>query len=526
MTDLKTILNALYRGAFPQANDEDINQKVQLHLDQPDSTNDLTSKLLSEPQAQEKNEQIEASPEEPKSDPFALNVPSANTVPSSFDVSSGMQPTTQKMEGQVGNVTPPPTPTSVNPEIPALENKMIPPLSPEASPSAASTPSKETPEPSTSGKNPLDVLTQGKGNADYEASQKFQDEERKKHMLGIIPTAMAGVGDAISNAASAFGAKGKTGATEAVLATLEHGEKLRKEQFDKKLLTDPNSDISQHYREILGMMMGKKADDPQITNLSADQIKQTMPEVEKFMAKELQLKAIAAQKQLSMSQQSGNERDRLWTQAIQSLNQLRGDKPLTDSETMRNGAISAYQAIDNIQKEGRAPNQFEYIDLLGQLWKARTGAVLSNEELKKMDVKTIQSKLGPIATYLTGDPKAVISPEGTQAIKNFAIQSGFTADQLHENYMQTRGLNAAASRMVPEDKERLSKMSRGLSFEEATGLKPEEWKKGAPSRTNKPGSELGGTSNLAPNEEVRQAKDGRKIVYDKTTKKPLRVYGQ
>jgi hypothetical protein len=494
----------------------------------PDALQDPMVQLLAIPQEQEKQEQVEASPDEPKasSDPFAFNLPSANTVPSSFDVSSGNQAAPMTMNGQVDNVTPPPSPKSVNPEIPALEGNPLPPQdqdSASASPVAPGTTKTPAATPSTDNeKNPLDVLV-NRSNADFDARQQFNADEAHRRKMSMIPLGLAGVGDAISNAASAFGAKGKTGETEYVQSELDHLEKQRRDMFDQKLTTDPNSQISQNYRDTLALMMGTKATDPKIVNLSASQISQTLPEVEKFMQHKLQMQMVQAQKEYSRGMQQDSVRERQWNHAIQTLTTLRGDKPLTDSETMRNGAISAVKAIDNIKAEGRAPNQFEYIDLLGQLWKARTGSALTNEELKGMDAKTMQSKLGPLATYFTGDPKAITTPAAMQAIRNFATQSGLTADQLHEGYMESRGVNAAAANMHPEDKERLRKMSRGLSFSEATGIKPEDWEKGASGRG---GLKSPQTGSLAPNEEVRQAKDGRKIVYDKTTKQPLRIYGQ
>lgn len=293
---------------------------------------------------------------------------------------------------------------------------------------------------------------------------------KKKREMGILPVAAAGIGDAISSAASAFGAQGVTGNQDKVEAGINNSIDKDKALFEEKQRKDPTSDVSRHYQKVLSLMLGDHAKDMNVSSMSAENIASTLPEVEKYMQKELGLKQIQATKELSMENQRNNERDRLWNQATQSLNSVRGDKSLVQAETMRDGAISALQAINHIQSEGRAPNKFEYVDLLGQLWKARTGASLTNEELKNMDAKTMQATLGPVATYFSGDPKAATSPQATNALKNFVIQSGKTADQLHDQYMQTRGINAAGSRLkeeFPEDYDRLTKMSRGMSFADA-----------------------------------------------------------
>jgi hypothetical protein len=488
----------------------------------PDALKDPMVQLLAVPQEQEKQEQVEASPDEPKapSDPFALNIPSANTVPSSFDVSSGNQAAPMTMDGQVGNTTPPPAPASVNPEIPALEGNPLPPIaqdSDSASPVAPGATKTPAATPSTGKeKNPLDVLV-NRSNADFDARQQFNVDEAKRRKLSMIPLGLAGVGDAISNAASAFGAKGKTGETEYVQSELDHLEKQRKDMFDKKLTTDPNSQISQNYRETLAMMMQVKPSDPKIANLSADQISQTLPEVEKFMQHKLQMEMTKAQKELARNQQEGNERDRLWTQSLQTVNTLRGDKPLADIETQRNAAITAYNRLDELKKAGKGVNPIDYIDILGQLYKARTGSAPTQEVLHTARQETTKGKFNQWYTYFTGQQAPATTSSIADSLQEMASSMGHQTDKLHEKYMQSRGGNAIPARLkekYPEDAARLESMQRGGSFAEMTGQNTDE------------GSKPQAKTTLAPNEEVRQAKDGRKIVYDKTTKQPLRIYGQ
>lgn len=497
--------------------DDNLADKYKLTLD---PLKDPMVQLLSQPQEDEKQEQTEGNPESPiaYSSPTSFDVASnANTVPSSFDVSSGNQAAPVTMKGQVGNTAPPPPPMSVNPEIPSLEGNPLPPQDSQdtsaASPDAA-TASKAASETPSKGKekNPLDTIL-NRSNSDYEARQKFNEDEAHRRKMSMIPLGLAGVGDAISNAASAFGAKGKTGETEYVQSELDHLENQRKAMFDKKLMTDPNSGISQNYRETLAMMMQTKPNDPKIANLSADQIKETLPEVEKFMQHKLQMEMTKAQKDLARGQQEGNERDRLWTQSLQTVNTLRGDKPLQDIETQRNAAITAYNRLDELKKAGKGVNPIDYIDILGQLYKARTGAAPTQEVLHTARQDTTKGKFNQWYTYFTGQQAPATTASIADSLQEMAASMGQQTDQLHDKYMRSRGGNAVPTRLrekYPEDAARLDTMQRGGSFAEMTGYKPEK----------------ASISSLASNEEVRQAKDGRKIVYDKTTKKPLRIYGQ
>lgn len=460
---MSSILDTL-RSIFPKEDDS----KLQSYAQDPAIHEALKGLLPSSPDAQ--TEEQSTPPKTTTADNLTVNpniasfnLPTANSTQSNFDVKESSSPVT--MNGAIpsmptGNATP------LNSALPTspTEDNTIPPISapstgtskPSVAPTASATPSLNP------GEAPL-----AQNLSDNDERQKMLAEEEKKRKLGILPILAGGTGDAISTAGTAFGAQAGTPVLDKIVDMESKNIAGDKTQFEENLKNDPSSDVSHSYQKVIGMMMGKPPTDPDIQKMSAATIAAQLPEVEKFMAKELGIKQIQANKELSQSMQQGNERDRMWNQAVQSINSVRGDKSIVQSETMRDGAISAYQAIDKIQKEGRAPNQFEYIDLLGQLWKARTGGTLTNEELKHMDPKTLQSQLGPIATYFTGDPKAITTPQATEALKSFVVKSGQTADYLHDNYMQSRGVNAAASRMqqlYPEDADRLSKMARGASF--------------------------------------------------------------
>lgn len=466
---MSSILNTLYsifKNANPDKSDDEINTQIKSYAQDPaigDALKDLLpSDSNSSDSDKDNSDDADKGTLTVNPDIANLNIPPANSIPSSFDDKESSSPVTMNgampaaPTGNIPTTTPPPAAPSSSP-------------TPVATASQSPTVSKSPAPAQTPTLNPVEApLAQNL--SDNDERQKMLAAEALKRKEGIAPILLGGAGDAISTAATAFGAQAGTPVLDKIVDMESKNIKEDKDQFEENLKNDPSSDVSHSYQKVLGMMMGKPPTDPDILKMSANTIATQLPEVEKFMAKELGLKQIQANKELSMSMQQGNERDRMWNQGVQSVNSVRGDKSIVQTEAMRDGAISAYQAIDKIQKEGRAPNQFEYVDLLGQLWKARTGGTLTNEELKHMDPKTLQSQLGPIATYLTGDPKAITTPQATQALKNFVVTSGKTADYLHDNYMQTRGVNAAASRMkslYPEDADRLAKMARGVSFSDA-----------------------------------------------------------
>lgn len=475
MASVIDTLRQIFSTANPNQSPEDLDYKVKSYAQDPAVTDALKDLMPPTPDTQ--SETSSTPPKTGTSDNLTANpdvasfkIPSANSVQSSFDVNT--TPSSVTMNGAMPSMPTGGT-TQPNAALPSATPQPITASTPtEASPTTMSVSSTAT-RPNT----PAETIAPSKDESllasnlsDNDKRQLMLQQESLKRKEGILPILAGGAGDALSTAATAFGTKEGTPVLDKIVGMESKDITQDKQQFEDNLKNDPTSDVSHSYQKVLAMMMGKAPTDPDIIKMSATTIASQLPEVEKFMAKELGLKQIQAQKELSMSMQQGNERDRMWNQAVQTINSVRGDKPLVDSETARNGAISAYNLINQIQSEGRAPNQTEYYDLLGQIWKARNSSAVTNEELQHMDPQTYQSKLGPFATFFTGDPKAIATPAVTTALKNLVIQSGITADQIHDSYMQNRGVNAAATRMqqlYPEDAARLSKMARGLSFADA-----------------------------------------------------------
>lgn len=167
--------------------------------------------------------------------------------------------------------------------------------------------------------------------------------------------------------------------------------------------------------------------------------------------------------------------DMLEQKAKDGFTQIRGDKSIGRIEEQRDAAITAYNTIETIKKENRLPSKLEYYDLLGQMWKARTGTAPTNEALKDLDQSTFKGDIGKAYTYITGKTTGATTQEVLNNIQQFAAQSGVQADQLHSGYMASRMEKPTGLSQARWDK--ISKMQRGLSFADATGHKeqsPEE----------------------------------------------------
>jgi len=450
--DLNSLFQRIYKMANPNATDEDISKQVQLSIDQQSALKDPLSQLMTQMPQKEAQEQVEASPEEPKienvaKNPLDFNIPSANQVPSNFNVSSGMQPTTLKMEGAQGDVTPPAVPAPLNPELPAPTSPAPAPTMPVEPPTKAVGTRKSTTKDVVA-KNPLDTLLDT-SSKDYEARKQFDEDERKRHMWGALPMGLAGIGDAISNAASAFGAKGTTGGLERVQATLLHGEKLRKEQFDEKLKNDPNSDISKHYKDTLAMMMSTKPTDPKIAHLSAAQIEQTMPEVEKFITHQLQRDLVRSQKDLAVSEKQSQFDSRQWERLESKANNLNaGSRKALGVASINNMRADRLLATSDM----KIITPQVYNALVADLQGIYKGGVPDQVMMQHGDYQTIQRKAAEVLQQITGKPQNVNTPEIKQYLLDLtrdikAIDNKVINDNL--------GIQAVAFRdLIRKDPER------------------------------------------------------------------------
>jgi hypothetical protein len=158
--------------------------------------------------------------------------------------------------------------------------------------------------------------------------------------------------------------------------------------------------------------------------------------------------------------------DKLEKQAMDRVTTVRGDQSLIKTEAQRDAAAMAYQTIAKAQSEGRHLSSVEYNDLAGQLWKARTGATVTEQELKKLAPTTAQTSADHFAAWASGNPNLIgtTSTDTENNLKQFIQSSGETADNQHEAYMKPRMIKPTDLEQARWD--RISSAGRGLSFAE------------------------------------------------------------
>lgn len=169
------------------------------------------------------------------------------------------------------------------------------------------------------------------------------------------------------------------------------------------------------------------------------------------------------------------EQDAYWRDAVRGLQSIRGDTAMKDIETQRNAAIQGYNRLKQIEFSGKAPNPIDYIDILGQVYKARTGTAPTQEVLKEAKQATSQAAIGKFWTLATGQQMPGTSKEIALSLKDMVTHMGLQADELHDGYMQVHGSQVFNPNMSEDNVKKLSKLSRGKSFADSTGVKAEDF---------------------------------------------------
>lgn len=137
-----------------------------------------------------------------------------------------------------------------------------------------------------------------------EAGMADLEKQRKRN---IITELAAGAGDAISGAASAFGGNVPGGSQARLVERHARDMEQGKKDIETKLRNDPNSDISKQYQDMLSRFMQKDPKDPMLLGLTANQISEKMPQIEKLVSlrqqDELKKAQIEANKEARLSRE-------------------------------------------------------------------------------------------------------------------------------------------------------------------------------------------------------------------------------
>lgn len=162
------------------------------------------------------------------------------------------------------------------------------------------------------------------------------------------------------------------------------------------------------------------------------------------------------------------EQERLYRDAVAHISSLRGDPSLKATEVQRDAAISAYNRLNQISDAGKTPNPVDYVDIVGQIYKARTGTAPTDIVLKHALQETIQGKWGESLTFLTGTQQSATTNNIADSLKEMVLHMGQQADELHAGYWASHGEGVFDPNLSPERAARLAKITHGKSFAEAT----------------------------------------------------------
>lgn len=429
-----------------------------------------------------------------------LNTPVANNTPSSYDVQTS--DTTVPMKGNQPTMDAPVTP----PEQPPIELSKEMPSTPGTPPTpvVSAAQASVTKQPDT--KNPVSdvskMIDSNNFSADNAKREAMLAENEKTKKLSALPIALAGAGDAISNASAPFGGKPGEEQMGKVSEMLHTQEADRKKEFEDKLKNDPQSDISKSYRAMVLKIAPDLSGNSNFENMSAMAIGDKLPLIDTMIKassakdmKELGLKQIAAQKELTLSEKNDQFANRAVNQAITRLSSVRGDPSVARAETQRDAAATVVNRINDVQKSGQGLNPFDYADMLGQLYKARTGASPGEQIMKDIRQPVASAQFNKAWTYLSGKQAPGTSADITASLKDAADSMGKQADQFHEGYMKPHIIKPAG--VTDEQWQPIAAIGRGNSY--ADSIKLHDQATGNKSTSSEPTKTLNGKTYVSHN---------------------------
>lgn len=155
---------------------------------------------------------------------------------------------------------------------------------------------------------------------DKAAREAGMADLEKRRGRNLITELAAGAGDAISAGASAFGGNAPGGSQARLVERHDKDMEQGKKDIEQKLRNDANSDISKQYQQLVGQFLQKDPSDPTILGLTANQIAEKIPAIEKIASlrqqeelKRLQIENTRAIKDQTASEKQTRLADELWT---------------------------------------------------------------------------------------------------------------------------------------------------------------------------------------------------------------------
>lgn len=402
----------------------------------------------------------------------------ASLSPSDFDVSTSAGTATQN--GNPASLSanapalPPPAPQG-DQNVPAgpLPPAPVTPPAPTPPPATPSTAAPTAPVMAAKAPTPPPPPSGPVSSSDEATRQAQLAAANHQSKMASIPAAIAGIGGAIGDAASVFGAKVPEGAEEDILNRAQQNLATNKTAIEQGISNDPNSEASKAARALVLQIAPQMANQPGFNTMTDQELRDKLPLVDTMMkakasedAKKVGLAQAQSNRELSMGLRQDQQQDKLEQNAKQMVSNLRGDKSLARTEEQRDAAIVAYNRLNEIQKSGKGVNPIDYTDILGQIYKARTGAAPGEQVLQNIRQATAQGQLDKAYTYITGNQAPATSNDIINSLKNMAQSMGQQADKFHDGYMKAHLIKPSG--LDDERWKPIVDTGRGISFADAT----------------------------------------------------------
>lgn len=466
MSALDTLFS-IFKSANPDASDEDI----KAHLDSMKASPDQLQGALAPftpPTEGSFTPDAPVAPSPASSADLSLKFPTADSMPSSFDV--GVSDNTATQNGQAPSVSsapenvpafpPPPTPVmeSVTPDAPPQDNKAPAAPAPKAAPSA-------TPKDSSSALK--DILTPSSTNPAEDAMKKKNQDLK---LAGGISGLVGGIGDAIGNAAVPFGGKGSSGTQERINENTNEQIDKNKASFEDQQRKDPTSNVSKHYQKVLGLMLGDHAKSMDVSKMSAENIASTLPEVEKYMQKELGLKQIQSNKELQMGMQNQNRQDKLEKEGREWYDNL--TKARNGELGVQNAKVDQarhlLQAFKQAEETGKPFTNSTYREVaVGLANLMSTGGKTNAETEHAIAQATAKGDFNKALTYAGFDPQTLggTTESMMRTLKDSVLRQGMEAENQRNKFIEDHK-KSMPSGLDPKQFERLTSIDLGNSLKE------------------------------------------------------------
>ena len=380
----------------------------------------------------------------------------------------------------------PPMAPSPTPPISAPPSANTPPISapqsPVQAPSANSQPAHTPPSPIT-----IDPTEDQRRREGMDAAR-----EHARRMSGLAG-AVGGIGDAIGTAAQAFGVKGNTNAQDEITNQAQEKYTNTGNEFETKLKQDPTSDISKAYRAMVTQISPEIAKNPALANMSAQDIGDKLPLIDTMMkaqaqkdSQKLALETAEDVRENTRAIQSQNRSDTAVNQGIARVAGVRGDASLARSEMQRDAAATAVNRIDEVQAAGQKLTPFDYTDILGQLYKARSGQAPGEQIMKDIRQPTSVAGFNKAWTYLTGQQAPGTTDSIAKSLRDAAASMGKQADEFHDGYMKSHLIKPAG--VSDEAWAPVAATTRGTSYADNVASHQSNLKKSQPAASSAPAS--------------------------------------